>query len=163
MSVSGSRAAAEINLDEFERRLRAAGAQEAGSEDPLSELARIVESSRVAPATAPPSARIVSGPGRTGGESEQPLEMGPMRPSIDDAHDNQSEAEAAGVDAPQAVGAGDFHASDPIQAGAARPRGAASWEFKASALALAGAAMIGAAFVLNSGMAGLPNATPLIA
>ncbi len=46
MSVTGSRAAAEINLDEFERRLRAAGAQPAGSEDPLFELARLVESSR---------------------------------------------------------------------------------------------------------------------
>ena len=43
MSVSGSRAADEINLDEFERRLRAAGAQQASAEDPLVELARLVE------------------------------------------------------------------------------------------------------------------------
>ena len=43
MGVSGSRAADDINLEEFERRLRAAGAQQAGVEDPLAELARIVE------------------------------------------------------------------------------------------------------------------------
>ena len=35
MNVSGSRAADDINLDEFERRLRAAGAQQASVEDPL--------------------------------------------------------------------------------------------------------------------------------
>ena len=46
MNASGSRAAAEINLDEFERRLRAAGTQQAGVEDPLSELARLVELSQ---------------------------------------------------------------------------------------------------------------------
>ena len=43
MSVPGSRAADDINLDEFERRLRAAGAQQASVEDPLPELARLVE------------------------------------------------------------------------------------------------------------------------
>ena len=52
MSVSGSRSA-EINLDEFERRLRAAGAQPAGLEDPLFELARLVEGSWPDPANAP--------------------------------------------------------------------------------------------------------------
>ena len=43
MNVSGSRAADDINLEEFERRLRAAGAQQANVEDPLQELARLVE------------------------------------------------------------------------------------------------------------------------
>ena len=47
MSVSGSRATDEINLDEFERRLRAAGAQQARAEDPLAELSRLVEFSHM--------------------------------------------------------------------------------------------------------------------
>ena len=38
MSVSGTRAVEEINLEEFEKRLRAAGAQQDQREDPLSEL-----------------------------------------------------------------------------------------------------------------------------
>ena len=47
MSASGSRAMDEINLDEFERRLRAAGAQQAQAEDPLAELSRLVEFSHM--------------------------------------------------------------------------------------------------------------------
>ena len=43
MNVPGSRPADDINLEEFERRLRAAGAQQANVEDPLQELARLVE------------------------------------------------------------------------------------------------------------------------
>ena len=60
MSVSGSRAMDEINLDEFERRLRAAGAQQSQAEDPLAELSRLVEFSHMGiserrDAGAPPS------------------------------------------------------------------------------------------------------------
>ena len=40
MSASQSRVTDEINLDEFERRLRAAGAQQSQTEDPLAELSR---------------------------------------------------------------------------------------------------------------------------
>ena len=47
MSASGSRAMDEINLDEFERRLRAAGAQQSQTEDPLAELSRLVEFSHM--------------------------------------------------------------------------------------------------------------------
>ena len=47
MGASGSRAMDEINLDEFERRLRAAGAQQAQAEDPLAELSRLVEFSHM--------------------------------------------------------------------------------------------------------------------
>ena len=85
MSVSGSRSA-EINLDEFERRLRAAGAQPAGLEDPLFELARLVEGSWPEPANAPSSA---SAP-RLDVEPPQQLETGALRPELeglDDFHD----------------------------------------------------------------------------
>ena len=44
MSGSPVKIVPEINLDEFERRLRAAGAPSAGSEDPLAELTRLVNS-----------------------------------------------------------------------------------------------------------------------
>ena len=47
MSASQSRVTDEINLDEFERRLRAAGAQQAQAEDPLAELSRLVEFSHM--------------------------------------------------------------------------------------------------------------------
>src|SRR5271166_4159791 len=84
MSVSGSRSA-EINLDEFERRLRAAGAQPAGLEDPLFELARLVEGSWPEPANAPSSA---SAP-RLDVETPQQLETVAPRPELDeqDYHD----------------------------------------------------------------------------
>src|SRR5277367_2710261 len=42
MSSAKSKAISEVNLEEFERRLRAAGAPQAGVEDPLSELTRLV-------------------------------------------------------------------------------------------------------------------------
>ena len=46
MNVSGARVAADIDLEEFEKRLRTAGAPAGGVEDPLAELARLVEASR---------------------------------------------------------------------------------------------------------------------
>ena len=42
MSVSSAGTVPEINLEEFERRLRAAGAAPSGAEDPLAELTRLV-------------------------------------------------------------------------------------------------------------------------
>ena len=44
MSGSPGKIVPEINLDEFEKRLRAAGAPSAGTEDPLAELTRLVNS-----------------------------------------------------------------------------------------------------------------------
>ena len=43
MSNLKPKPAAEINLEEFERRLRAAAAPQAGVEDPLAELTRLVD------------------------------------------------------------------------------------------------------------------------
>ena len=42
MSGSQAKIVPEINLDEFERRLRSAGASPSGAEDPLAELTRLV-------------------------------------------------------------------------------------------------------------------------
>ena len=86
MSVSGSRAADEINLDEFERRLRAGGGPAARAEDPLAELARLVESSqlrdlgrgRAVEAASP------SSPAPRRGTPRPPLEAEALRPTIDE-------------------------------------------------------------------------------
>src|SRR5271165_7601447 len=76
MSVSGSRSA-EINLEEFERRLRAAGAQPASLEDPLFELARLVEGSWPAPANS-------QSPASLDVEPAQELETGALRPESEE-------------------------------------------------------------------------------
>ena len=63
MSASQSRVTDEINLDEFERRLRAAGAQQAQVEDPLEELSRLVEFSHMGIANGETPARPSATPG----------------------------------------------------------------------------------------------------
>ena len=177
MSVSGAKAAVEINLDEFERRLRAAGAPHTGVEDPLAELARLVELSKVPAANPPPSADVASGPGRSGREpapapvetapSVEPapsVEAAPLRPSLGEAKDDRRiEPQAEAVEPPQAEDAKEFLGHDPKPAERTAPRGAARWKLTASALALAGAAMIGAVFLLRGGVPGLPKAPPFIA
>ncbi len=86
MSVSGSRAAVEINLDEFERRLRAAGAQPAGLEDPLFELARLVEASRPAAGRGAAAARFRRGAVRASRDDA-------LRPAFDEGHDDPASRE----------------------------------------------------------------------
>src|SRR4029077_21231380 len=84
MSISGSRATDEINLDEFERRLRAAGAQQSQAEDPLAELSRLVEFSHMGiangetPARRPTEAPVVRAAPSTS------IETVPLRPTLDD-------------------------------------------------------------------------------
>ena len=62
MSASQSRVTDEINLDEFERRLRAAGAQQSQTEDPLAELSRLVEFSHMGIANGEAPARRAAEP-----------------------------------------------------------------------------------------------------
>src|SRR5271157_1248571 len=112
MSVSGSRSA-EINLDEFERRLRAAGAQSAGLEDPLFELARLVEGSWPERANAASSA---SAP-RLDVEPAQQLATGALRPELDGAPDFHDEiaGSAQTSDLEQLVDVHDVRAAEPVQ------------------------------------------------
>ena len=84
MSASGSRAGDEINLEEFERRLRAAGAQQARVEDPLAELSRLVEFSHFGISNGETPARRAGEPNRTGAQSAQPIENASLRPTIDE-------------------------------------------------------------------------------
>src|SRR5690348_1727265 len=81
MSGSGPRAADEINLDEFERRLRAAGGGQARAEDPLAELARLVEFSHLGisngEAPSRPRAELAAPPAK-------PLENDALRATIEE-------------------------------------------------------------------------------
>ena len=152
MSVSGSRSA-EINLEEFERRLRAAGAQPAGLEDPLFELARLVEAS-----WPPPNAASAPTGLRVDGEPAQQLEAEALRPEIDDLQDFET---AGSSHAPELQGLDevrDVRGPDPVSD--RRPR---RWALRVAALAVVGLAMIGGVFALRGGVPGIPKQPPFIA
>jgi sporulation related protein len=161
MSAPGPRSAADINLDEFERRLRAAGALQTGAEDPLAELARLVESSRVSVSSRTPSTGLASAPPEE--ELAPPIAMGVLRPAIDDTEPLKRESADSDI---EASGISDLDASRPLEGGPtsraadrARPR-LGVW---VPALALAGVAMIGAVFWLKGGVPGLQKQPPFIA
>ena len=161
MNVSGSRAAEGINLDEYERRLRAAGAQQQNAEDPLLELARLVESSRFGNSGGTP-ADPAAEPAQQ--ESRPSIETAALRPAIDEAEDLVPAASEADRDARQDYefdphpSAHTAHVAEEAAEG--RPKG---WMFKVAALALAGVVMIGAVFWLKGGVPGLPKQPPFIA
>ena len=163
MSGSGSRAGDEINLEEFERRLRAAGAQQARAEDPLAELSRLVEFSHfgIANGGTPPRA---GEPGRTGADSAPPIENASLRSTIDEQVEElapgASEADRAArqdyeFDAQRSEGA--------FAADADEERRPMRWKLAVSALAVAGVAMIGAVFALKGAVPGMPTKPPFIA
>ncbi len=159
MNVSGSRAADDINLEEFERRLRAAGAQQANVEDPLAELARIVESSYASSET---STRLVPETEKRNAQPARSIETGALRPAIDEAEElipGASDADRAArkdyeFDAPR---------SDDAQETGQAAKRPWRWKLTVSALALAGLAMIGAVFALKGRVPGLPKDPPFIA
>jgi hypothetical protein len=164
MSISGSRAMDEINLDEFERRLRAAGAQQTQAEDPLAELSRLVEFSHMGisngetPARRPAEAPVVRAAPSTS------IETGALRPTLDD------EVEELAPGASEADRAArrdyEFDARHSDSASAADPgeeRRPMRWKLAVSALALAGVAMIGGVFALRHGGAGFSKDAPFIA
>jgi hypothetical protein len=156
MNVSGSRAADEINLEEFERRLRAAGARQANVEDPLQELARLVESSYGGSSSGGTSAQWVSGAARS-------IETAPLRPAIDEAEGLVPASHEVDGAAGQEHEFDPPSSHDPQAAGQTvdgRPR---RWKLTVSALALAGLAMIGAVFALKGRVPGLPKNPPFIA
>ena len=160
MSVSEIRADAEINLDEFERRLRAPGAQPASAEDPLAELARLIETYGLARGGSPSPAETVSTPGP---EAVQSLETATPQPSIASAQDEPSGTASADLEA-QVSEFEDSHLHDPNGADLAPERRSQGLTLKVSALALAGAtAMIGGVFWHKGGAPRLPAAPPSIA
>ncbi len=154
MSVSGLRAAVEINLDEFERRLRAAGAQPAGQNDPLYELARLVELSKRPMGAAAPL--------RGSAQQPEPVEAILLRPAFDEGDDDPGEAavEAAPDEGPEVE---DFHEDEFRAVEPYRERRSGRLMLTASALAVAGVAMIGAVVYLKGGVPGLAKQPPYIA
>ena len=153
MSVSGSRSA-EINLEEFERRLRAAGAQPAGLEDPLFELARLVDASWPPPPNAPLAPTGLRGDA----EPAQQLEAEALRPEIDGLQDFETTGSSHTPEFQDPDEVRDVRGPDPVSE--RRPR---SWALKVAALAVVGLAMIGGVFALRGGVPGLPKQPPFIA
>jgi SPOR domain len=164
MSVSGSRAGDEINLEEFERRLRAAGAQQARAEDPLAELSRLVEFSHFGISNAGTPGRRGAEPNRTSAESAQPIENAALRPTIDE----QVEELAPGASAADRAARQDYEfdvrrSGDASEAEAAEEGRPMRWKLAVSGLAVAGVAMIGGVFALKGAVPGLPKQPPFIA
>jgi SPOR domain len=164
MSASGSRANDEINLDEFERRLRAAGAQQARAEDPLAELSRLVEFSHFGISNGGTSARRVAESKSTGAQSAPPIENAALRPAIDE----EMEEVVPGASEADRQARQDYefdaHGSPGASvAEAAEERRPMRWKLAVSGLALAGVAMIGAVFALKGGAPGFTKNPPFIA
>jgi hypothetical protein len=165
MNVSGSRAAEDINLDEFERRLRAAGAQQPSAEDPLLELSRLIESSRFGASDSGPPARAAVESAGAQAKPGPSIETAALRPAIEEAGDldfvpaaSEADREARQDYESPTHSSHDAHPAE--QAAEARPKG---WKLKVSALALAGVAMIGIVFALKGGASSLSRNPPFIA
>ena len=149
MNVSGSRAVADFNLDEFERRLRAAGSVPMGVEDPLYELARLVKSAKPQAST--------QATGQPAGAVEPLLEESELRPALEEPeHTIEIDAEA------EALADQEPHDGDLVAEGPAKRR-AFGWKARISALALAGVAMIGLVVALKGGVPGVHQKPPYIA
>ena len=160
MGVSGSRAADDINLEEFERRLRAAGAQQASVEDPLAELARIVESSY---ASSEASSRPAPEMEKRSADLARSIEVGALRPAIDEAEELVPGASEADRAARQDYEFDTPRSYDPQDTGEPPEPRTRRWKLTVSALALVGLAMIGAVFALKGRVPGLPKDPPFIA
>ncbi len=164
MSASGSRATDEINLDEFERRLRAAGAQQARVEDPLAELSRLVEFSHLGISSAEAPARRVARPAAARAQPLTSIENEALRPTLDEEVEELAPgASEADREARQDY---EFDAHGSDGASEAEPvdeRRPMRWKLAVSALAIAGVAMIGAVFALKGGAPGLRRDPPFIA
>ena len=164
MSVSGSRAGDEINLDEFERRLRAAGGGQARAEDPLAELSRLVEFSHMGISNGEAPARRAAEPGAESTQPAQPVETAALRPSIDEEVEELAPgASEADREARQDYEFDAHRADGAFVAEPEEERRPMRWKLTVSALAIAGVAMIGAVFALKGGVPGLPKTPPFIA
>src|ERR1700729_1587839 len=164
MSASGSRAMDEINLDEFERRLRAAGAQQSQAEDPLAELSRLVEFSHMGIANGETQARRPAEAPVVRAVPPTSIEPGTLRPTLDD----EVEERAPGASEADRAARRDyeFDARHSDSASASDPgeeRRPMRWKLAVSALALAGVAMIGVVFALRGGVPSLKKDAPFIA
>ncbi len=154
MSFSGTRTAADFNLEEFERRLRTAGALTSPADDPLFELARLVEASK------PELSRNSSGETGEGVESRS-FGEGALRPALEEA-EIHSETDDAETDS-QTAGYVERDARAHDWTLPPRKRRSFGWTLRVSALAIAGVAMVGAVAAIRGKVPGLPRQAPYIA
>ena len=164
MSVSGKQAAAEINLDEFERRLRSPGSQQTSVEDLLAELGWLADSSALLRTRSPWPSQAVSMPGQTDIEPPQPLKVATLQPAIDVEPDEPTRTASVNIEAPRASKLDDAYRRDPIGVDSATERRSGGRTLKVWALAVAaGAALIGAVFAPKGGAPGQSNVPPFVA
>jgi hypothetical protein len=171
MGASGSRATDEINLDEFERRLRAAGAQQARAEDPLAELSRLVEFSHMGISNGETPVRRVAEPPPARAEPSavrvEPLtavQTDGLRPTLDaEVEELAPGASEADREARQDYEFDGRHADGASGTDTGEERRPMRWKIAVSVLALAGVAMIGGAVALRGGVPGLKKDAPFIA
>jgi hypothetical protein len=163
MSGTTSKIVPEINLDEFEKRLRAAGAPSTGIEDPLAELTRLVNAvhSDARRAARPTHSDEQAAPTEPSEEPERdppPLFVSPLRPAFADAQgDLEPELEFGAT--PQAS-----QTYAPIAAPARPPQRSRGWSLKIAGLGVLGLALLGGAWALkHGGVPGLAKAPPFIA
>jgi hypothetical protein len=163
MNGSTGKIAPEINLDEFERRLRSSDPAASGAEDPLAELSRLVDMINWdEPAKEPSAPRSGAGRGGTavvdrapavglGAAEPPPVSVGrapptaPSAPTVD-APDVSEEPHAAMLAAADATGA-------------AKGR-SRSWWIKTIGLTVVGVALLVGAATLKTGVPGLPKGPP---
>ena len=153
MGLSGTRAVTEFDLEDFERRLRTAGSLPPAAEDPLFELARLVEASK------PERARSEAAE-PTGVHEPAAVENGELRPALEEAEFPGETGPAAEV--LQAEAHPEHEASDHDWTRPPPERRTFGWKARVSALAIAGVAMIGAVMALKGGVPGLPRQPPFI-
>ena len=152
MNGSPGKIVPEINLDEFEKRLRAAGIPSVGSEDPLAELTRLVNSVHAdarraarTPQSEPPQADEESG------LTLPPVFGANLRPAI-----GETEAEADVAAEAPTLQAPDFAERAPT-------RSSRGWGFKVTGMIVVGVVLLAGAVALKHGVPGLPKTPPFIA
>ncbi len=181
MSGSTAKIVPEINLDEFERRLRSAGATQSGAEDPLAELTRLVnmisrENNTGDGVVQAPEAHMPKAESFPPAANDEPVarfESGASQAPRGEAHREPPEAPSAFKAATAPSGAAeshDFSEEDhaallagvgEAEAPKGRPR---SWYFKTAGLAAIGIALLGGAAALKIGaVPGLAKNPPFIA
>jgi len=180
MSGSTAKIVPEINLDEFEKRLRAAGAPSAGAEDPLAELTRLVNAVHAdarRAARGPQAEAAAKLPSVSEAQEVPPPPAPPVRPAPPPVKAQPSlkppapPAFAAGLrpafaePEPEAEyadeGAPPFEPE--IVAEASPGRRSRGWGFKVVGMIVVGAALLAGATALKHGVPGLPKSPPFIA
>lgn len=165
MSGTAPKTVPEINLDEFERRLRAAGAPSTGVEDPLAELTRLVnavhsDARRAARPGRPDAQDALPEPTDEADVGPLPAFAAPLRSSFaqaapDAEHDDHIEFDETSGAPPLTT---------PIDAVRAPPQRASGWTFKIVGLSVLGfALLVGAIAIKNGRVPGLAKAPPFIA